>query len=82
MRPDEMPPPLAISSPSDERLQAIKEEHPRAYEKWTPEEDEELLSLHAAATPLSRLVTHFQRQPSAVRSRLAKLSPGSEPKPS
>ena len=82
LRPDEMSPPLAVSSPSDERLQAIRQEHPRAYEKWTPEEDEELLSLHAAATPLSGLVAHFQRQPSAVRSRLAKLSPGSEPTPS
>jgi ATP-dependent DNA helicase RecQ len=81
-RSDENPAPLAISSPSDERLQAIREEYPRAYEKWTPDEDEELLSLHAAGTPLSRLVTHFQRQPSAVRSRLAKLAPGSEPEPS
>lgn len=81
IRPDEMPPPFGVPSPSDERLQAIKQQHP-AYEKWTPEEDEELLSLHAAATPLSRLAIHFQRQSSAVRSRLAKLSPGSEPKPS
>ena len=62
----------------DERLQTIKQQHPRAYEKWTKEEDAELLSLCAAGTPLSQLVAHFQRQPSAVRSRLAKLSPESD----
>jgi ATP-dependent DNA helicase RecQ len=76
------PPPLAGLPPSasalsggDERLLAIKEQHPRAYEKWTEQEDAELLSLHAAGTPLGQLAIRFERQPSAIRSRLAKLSP-------
>jgi ATP-dependent DNA helicase RecQ len=73
-RPDEAPPSFA----QEERSQTIKRHHPRAYEKWTHEDDAYLLSLHAAGTPLSQLATHFQRQPSAIRSRLAKLSPESD----
>jgi ATP-dependent DNA helicase RecQ len=78
-RPGEVPPPLApVSSTGAEHLQTIKQDHPRAYEKWTQEDDAELLSLHAAGTPVSELATHFRRQPSAIRSRLAKLSPESD----
>jgi ATP-dependent DNA helicase RecQ len=79
IRPDEALPPSAVpSSANEERLATIKQRHLRAYEKWTQEEDTDLLSMHAAGTPISQLATHFQRQPSAVRSRLAKLSPGSD----
>jgi ATP-dependent DNA helicase RecQ len=79
IRPDEALAPSALpSSPHEERLAAIKQHHPRAYEKWTQEEDGDLLSLHAAGTPLSQLATRFQRQPDAVRSRLAKLAPESD----
>jgi ATP-dependent DNA helicase RecQ len=75
-RANEAQPPSALpSSAHDERLQTIKQGHPRAYERWTQEEDTELLSLYAAGTPLSQLAAHFRRQPSAIRSRLAKLSP-------
>jgi ATP-dependent DNA helicase RecQ len=81
--PDEAPPPSTLpSSAHEERLQTIKQQHPRAYEKWTQEEDRDLLSLHAAGTPLSGLSAHFQRQPSAIRSRLEKLSPESDVKTS
>jgi ribonuclease D len=83
VRPDAAPPRSALpSSTHEERLQTIKQAHPRAYEKWTQEEDAELLSLHAAGTPLSKLATHFRRQPSAIRSRLANLSPESDPEQS
>jgi len=78
--PDEvLPLSSPVSSASVERLQAIKQDHLRAYEKWTPEEDTELLSRHGAGTSLPQLATHFRRQPSAIRSRLAKLSPESGP---
>jgi ATP-dependent DNA helicase RecQ len=73
-----LPPSAPPSSAHEERLQTIKQGHPRAYEKWTQEEDAELLSLHAAGMPLSELATRFRRQPSAIRSRLAKLSPESD----
>jgi hypothetical protein len=79
-RPDEAWPPSALPpSASEQRLATIKQYHGRAYEKWTQAEDTDLLSLYAAGTPLSQLATHFQRQPSAIRSRLAKLSPESDP---
>jgi ribonuclease D len=79
IRPDEAPPPSALASSAyEERLATIKQGHARAYEKWTQEEDADLLSLYAAGTPLSQLSAHFERQPSAIRSRLAKLSPGSD----
>src|SRR5262249_40391123 len=56
IRANDAPPPSALpSSAHDERLQTIKQGHPRAYEKWTQEEDTELLSLYAAGTPLSQL---------------------------
>ena len=79
IRPDEALPPSALPSAAyEERLATIKQRHPRAYEKWTQQEDSDLLSLHAAGTPLSQLATRFQRQPAAVRSRLAKLAPESD----
>jgi len=77
-----LPPSTSPPSANDERLAAIRQTHGRAYEKWTEAEDTDLLSLHAAGTPLSELVTHFQRQPSAIQSRLAKLSPESDPETS
>jgi ATP-dependent DNA helicase RecQ len=68
-------PPALPSSDHDERMATIKQHHPRAYEKWTQEEDADLLSLYSTGTSLSQLAAHFQRQPSAIRLRLAKLSP-------
>jgi hypothetical protein len=62
-------------------MAAIRQHHGRAYKKWTQADDADLLSLHAAGTTLSELATHFRRQPSAIRSRLAKLSPESEESP-
>jgi ribonuclease D len=79
---DELPPSPLPPSANNERLTAIRQHHGRAYEKWTQAEDTDLLSLHAAGTPLSELATHFQRQPSAISARLAKLSPESDPETS
>jgi ribonuclease D len=72
LRPSALPP-----SAHEEHVRTIQQQHPSAYEKWTQEDDTELLSLHAAGTSLSQLATHFQRQPSAIRSRLARLLPES-----
>jgi ATP-dependent DNA helicase RecQ len=83
MPPDDASPPSTLApSASEERLAALRQHHGRAYEKWTQADDADLLSLHAAGTPLSELATHFRRQPSAIRSRLAKLSPESDPETS
>ena len=65
----------ADRAPSPSALKIIKQQHPRAYEKWTPEEDAKLLSLYTRRKSLSQLAIHFERQPSAIRARLVKLSP-------
>lgn len=61
----------------DERLAEIKESHPKAYQPWTGEEDARLTAcFHSAAKGFSveDLSREFQRQPGAIRSRLAKLN--------
>lgn len=47
--------------------------HPRAYAPWSESEDAELRSLHDAGKSTSEIAVQFQRQPSAIRSRLTKL---------
>jgi hypothetical protein len=59
----------------DERIAAIKQKHPRAYQPWTQDEDTRLMTLHAVGTPIDELAARFQRQPSAIRSHLEKLAP-------
>jgi ATP-dependent DNA helicase RecQ len=68
-------PPASLPAAGEEPLSLIRKHHARAYEKWTQEEDADLLARYAAGIPLSQLATDFQRQPSAIRSRLGKLLP-------
>lgn len=73
---------LAIRMKTDEalpgvyaqRLAAIRAEFPRAYEKWTFDEDCQLRSMHANGVPVDEIAEVLQRQVSAIRSRLVKLS--------
>ena len=62
-------------TPSDyqARLAAIKARYPMAYQPWSAEDDEHLRAMHDAGEPISRMSEEFQRQPSAVRSRLRKF---------
>lgn len=55
------------------RLAKIRTKYPRAYEKWTFEEDKELRTLYGLGNSTSEMATHFGRQPSAITSRLSKL---------
>ena len=57
-----------------ERLEAIRRDNPRAYEKWTDEEDAQLRQLFQSQTPPKEIARILQRQPSAIRSRLVKLN--------
>ena len=54
-------------------LDEITRKYPRAYEKWTAEEDERLTNRYQAGLDVLELATIFQRQPSAIESRLTKL---------
>jgi hypothetical protein len=51
----------------------IRKKSPRAYEKWSIEEDAELAELHRSGMITKDIATRFQRQPSAIRSRVLKL---------
>lgn len=63
-------------SPSDydDRMRRVKSRHPRAYERWECSEDETLTSLHREGRTVAHMAEQLQRQPSAIRSRLAKLN--------
>jgi hypothetical protein len=54
-------------------LDQIRQKYPRDYEMWTSEEDERLTSRYQAGLDLLELAAIFQRQPSAIESRLTKL---------
>lgn len=54
-------------------MEKAKQKHPRAYAPWTEAEDAELKTMHAAGKSAAEMAEHFQRQPSAIRSRLGKL---------
>lgn len=57
----------------DQRMAAIKAKYPRAYEKWSTQEDAELKSMSARGASHDELAKRFKRQPSAILSRLEKL---------
>ncbi len=54
------------------RLARIRKKHARAYEKWTAEEEATLIELVRAGLGEDEIATRLQRQPGAVRSRIAK----------
>ena len=51
----------------------IRRVHPKAYQKWTPDEDQALRQKSTQGSSLAELAEVFQRQKSAIRSRLTKL---------
>src|SRR6266404_7197950 len=55
----------------DDRLAEIKQEHAKAYQPWTTEEDVRLIEHFHAKASVAELAQEFQRQPGAIRSRLA-----------
>lgn len=54
-------------------LEEIRKLYPRAYEKWTEEEDERLRGLFNQGMKLKAIARDLQRQPGAISSRLVKL---------
>jgi hypothetical protein len=59
--------------PGSYNLETIHRRYPRAYEKWTEEEDVRLKIEYGKGLGIQPLSEMFQRQPSAIRSRLRKL---------
>jgi hypothetical protein len=54
-------------------VEKISQKYPRAYVKWSREEDEKLKNEYASGQQIGELAKRFQRQSSAIRSRLQKL---------
>jgi hypothetical protein len=58
----------------EDRMAEIRRAHPKAYQPWTSEEDTRLSERFRSGASINDLAREFQRQPSAIRSRLAKLN--------
>ncbi len=52
----------------------VRRQYPNAYKPWTAEADAELLAAHQSGHDVATLADTFGRQPSAIRSRLDRLS--------
>jgi Myb-like DNA-binding domain len=56
----------------EEHIAKIRKRHPRAYEKWTDEEDEQLAQLFRQGVRPEAIAQKLQRQSVAIYSRLRK----------
>lgn len=54
-------------------VDAVREEHPNAYQPWSGEADADLARRYAAGERIQAIATALGRQPGAIRSRLGKL---------
>ena len=54
-------------------VERIRQQHPNAYTKCSPGDDELLRNKYDQGMSVAELCQFFQRQPGAIRSRLAKL---------
>jgi len=54
-------------------LSKIREKYPRAFEKWSTREDNELMDLFKTGHPISEIAKQLKRKESAIRSRLEKF---------
>lgn len=57
---------------SDDRIKQVREVHPRAYEKWTAEEEDVLRNEFQQGQTIQEIAEHLQRQVGGIRSRLVK----------
>jgi DNA-binding NarL/FixJ family response regulator len=57
----------------EQRMTEIRQAHPRAYDKWSNEEDATLKKLFQSGSNAKAIADQLKRQPSAIRSRLAKF---------
>ncbi len=54
-------------------IRQIREVHPRAYEPWSPVEEQELTRLFKSGQSINDMASALKRKPSAIRSRLKRL---------
>jgi hypothetical protein len=54
-------------------VEEIREKYPKAYTKWTEDEDNNLRNEYLRGKTVEELASSFQRKPGAIRSRLLRL---------
>jgi hypothetical protein len=64
---------LDPNKPKAYDLEAIRTEHPAAYVRWTPEEEQRLLAEYDRGRTVNELAELLGRQPGGIRSRLHRL---------
>ncbi|MDS3861567.1 Holliday junction resolvase-like protein [Thermosynechococcaceae cyanobacterium BACA0444] len=65
--------PGSSSFQRSQQIAKIRQRYPRAYEPWEAQEDFQLGQRFQQGQSIQQLATQFQRQPSAIQSRLRKL---------
>lgn len=66
----------STKSSYQDRLDAVKQEHPNAYEPWTDRQEEVLKQMHKGGAPVKAIASALNRQPGAISSRIRKLGLG------
>ncbi|MFC9606269.1 hypothetical protein ACFTTN_22745 [Streptomyces niveus] len=69
----EFPRETVASPPKTYSVNEVRRQHGKAYQRWTPDDEQLLLQFHAAGEEVEVLARRFDRQPSAIRARLVKL---------
>lgn len=62
-----------VEAMHEDAVERARETHPRAFDHWTDEEDERLRKARADGLTRVQLSELFERQPSAIRTRLDRL---------
>jgi hypothetical protein len=52
----------------------IRERHPKAYDRWTPQADASLTAGYLAGMTIDQLAAEFERQPSAIQRRPERIA--------
>lgn len=64
---------LGLSADTRSSLERIRQVHPRAYEKWTDEEDRQLVGMYRSGVAPAEIAQRLQRREFGVMARLVKV---------
>ncbi|PIU23293.1 MAG: RecQ family ATP-dependent DNA helicase [Chloroflexi bacterium CG08_land_8_20_14_0_20_45_12] len=73
-----LPQKSTVKTREDKPFAQIRQTYPRAYEKWTKQEDELLIRKFYQGESVVKLANYFQRKEGAIRSRLRRFVAESE----
>ena len=63
----------AVEDQSPSQMEKTKHKHPRAYEKWTQDEEQQLRDLIAEGHTVARIAKRLQRNRGGIRARIVQL---------